>query len=279
MTPRGRTGGTQHAGAVRQESPRPGRRIGGRDRRRARDLLAAAVLALGAGGAAAGGAAAGPGGGTGPEGALGPTTAEILERFDLAQRQTTTLVARFTEEKHLRLLSRPRVSQGRFYFNRPNMVRWEYEDPERKVFVITEDRYVAYYPSEKKAEDVDIRKFVAKRLFRFLAVGQSSKDLEPYYSIARVVDGGTTGTYLLVLTPRRNRVRERLAVLRLFIDARSYLPRRVVYEEPNGDSTRLTFEETRTNVDLPERQFRVDLPSDVLISSTLNGLGRGLGGF
>jgi hypothetical protein len=45
------------------------------------------------------------------------------------------------------------------------------------VFVITEDRYVAYFPADKRAEDVDIRKFVGRRLFWFLAVGQSSRDL------------------------------------------------------------------------------------------------------
>jgi outer membrane lipoprotein carrier protein len=209
----------------------------------------------------------------------GPNTAEILERFDRTQQETTTLVARFIEEKHLRLLARPSVSRGRFFFNRPNQVRWEYDDPERKVFVITEDRYVAYYPTEKKAEDVDIKRFVGKRLFRFLALGQSSGELARYYNIARAVDGSMPGTYLLVLTPRRERVRERLAVLRIWIDSGTFLPHRIVYEEPDGDYTVFTFEDARANIDLPERQFRVDLPSDVQISSTFNGLGRGVSGF
>lgn len=213
-----------------------------------------------------------------PAGAGGHTTAEILERFDRAQQETTTLVARFTEEKNLRLLARPRVSQGRFYFNRPNQVRWEYEDPDRKVFVITEDHYVAYFPVEKRAENVDIKRFVGKRLFRFLAVGQSSKDLARYYDIARVIDGSLENTHLLVLTPRRERVRERLAVLRIWVDAETFLPRRVAYEEPDGDSTVLTFRDLQPNVSLAAQKFRVDLPPDVLISPTFNGLALGQGG-
>ncbi len=211
-------------------------------------------------------------------GAHAPTTAEILERFDRAQRETVTLVARFTEEKSLRLLARPVVSHGRFFYTRPNQVRWEYEAPERRVFVITESSYVAYFPTEKRAENVEIKKFIGKRLFRFLAVGQSTQDLAKYYNIARLVDGTTRDSYLMVLTPRRERVREHLAVLRIWVDAGTFLPRRVTYEEPDGDSTSLTFEDLRPNVDLPERAFRVDLPSDVLISSTFNGLGLGQAG-
>ena len=65
--------------------------------------------------------------------------ARILQAFDKAQRETGTLVASFTEKKELKLLARPVLSRGEFYYNRPNQVRWEYLDPDRKVFVITED--------------------------------------------------------------------------------------------------------------------------------------------
>jgi len=203
----------------------------------------------------------------------GLTTPEILERFDRVQEETATLISRFTEEKNLKLLARPLVSRGRFLYSRPNQVRWEYEHPERKVFVVTENSYTAYYPEEKRAENLEIRKFVGKRLFRLLAVGQSSQDLSRYYNIARVIDGSLEGTYLLVLTPARERVRERLAVLRIWIDAGTFLPRRVAYEEPDGDSTVLTFHDSQPNVDLAASQFKVDLPSDILISGPFNGWG------
>jgi outer membrane lipoprotein-sorting protein len=73
-------------------------------------------------------------------------------------------------------------------------------------------------------------------------------------------------------------VRERLAVLRIWIDAGTFLPRRIAYEEQDGDSTVLTFHDVRPNVDLAARRFSVDLPADVLISSTFNGLSLAQGG-
>jgi outer membrane lipoprotein-sorting protein len=74
-------------------------------------------------------------------------------------------------------------------------------------------------------------------------------------------------------------VRERLAVLRIWVDASTYLPRRIACEDPDGDSTVLTFHDLRANVDLAARQFRVDLPADALVSSTFNGLALGSDGF
>jgi len=38
---------------------------------------------------------------------------------------------------------------------------------------------------------VDIGEFVGKRLFRFLAVGQSGRDLAKYYDLARMIDAGS----------------------------------------------------------------------------------------
>ena len=71
------------------------------------------------------------------EGAAGLTLKTVLERFDHAQRETDTMVADFTERKDLNLLAEPLISRGEFFFNRPNQVRWEYVEPEHKVFLIS----------------------------------------------------------------------------------------------------------------------------------------------
>ncbi len=118
---------------------------------------------------------------TSSNGAPDPMLGRILQAFDKAQRETSSLVAGFTEKKQLKLLARPVLSRGEFYYHRPNQVRWEYLEPDRKVFVITEDMYLAYYPALKRAEEVPIKKFVGKRLFRFLGLGQSIDELGKYY--------------------------------------------------------------------------------------------------
>jgi len=135
-----------------------------------------------------------------------PTLARILDQWDRKQQESVTLVASFTERKELKLLAKPVVSHGEFYYSRPNHVRWEYKEPDHKVYVITEDMYTAYFPALKRAEEVPIKKFLGKRMFRFLAVGQRIGDLARYYDFRLAPQSDVKGTHLLLLTPRSKAV-------------------------------------------------------------------------
>jgi len=199
----------------------------------------------------------------------------ILEHFDRAQAETLTMVARFTETKNLKLLAKPAVSRGEFYYNRPNQVRWEYLEPDSKVFIITESMYVAYYPSLKRAEEVPIKKFVGKRLFRFIGLGQSIDELGKYYEFSLAGNSDIPGTHLLLLTPRKKSIRERVSEMKIWVDATTYLPRQLQYVESDGDSTVLTFQDIRVNVEVATQRFSIDLPRDVVISETFNGFSLG----
>jgi len=204
-----------------------------------------------------------------------PMLARILQAFDKAQRETGTLVASFTEKKDLKLLARPVLSRGEFYYNRPNQVRWEYLDPDRKVFVITEDMYIAYYPALKRAEEVPIKKFVGKRLFRFLGVGQSIEDLGKYYEFRLAAQSDLKDTHLLILVPRKKKLAERVAEMKIWVDSTTFLPRQLQYVESDGDSTLLAFQDIRTNVEVAPGRFRIDLPKDVVVSESFNGFSLG----
>jgi len=213
----------------------------------------------------------------GEAGQFDPTLSleEVLSRFDDKQKATNTLVASFTEHKELKLLEKPVVSQGEFFYTRPNQVRWEYLDPDRKVFVITEDRYTAYYPALKRAEEVPIKKFVGKRLFRFLGVGQSIDDLGKYYDFALAEQSDVEGTYLLLLTPRKKKLRDRVAEMKIWVDGESFLPSRLQYVEADGDTTLLAFTGMQSNIDVSASRFELELPQDVVVSQTFNGFSLG----
>jgi len=203
-----------------------------------------------------------------------PMLARILDAFDRKQKETTTLVAGFSERKDLKLLAKPVLSRGEFFYNRPNQVRWEYLEPDRKVFVITESMYVAYYPALKRAEEVPIKKFVGKRLFRFIGLGQSIEELGKYYDI-RLAPSDIKETHLLLLTPRKKRVRDHVAEMKIWVDAATFLPRQLQYLEADGDSTLLTFHDIRVNEKVASAQFRIELPKDVVVSETFNGFSLG----
>ena len=44
-----------------------------------------------------------------------------------------TISADFVQQKHMKILSRPLVSEGRFYFAAPDSIRWEYNKPLKSI--------------------------------------------------------------------------------------------------------------------------------------------------
>jgi outer membrane lipoprotein-sorting protein len=239
-------------------------------------LLLTTVLWLGPGSGDVRGASSASDDDTGPVPQVSdPTLARILDQWDRKQQESVTLVASFTERKDLKLLAKPVISRGEFYYSRPNHVRWEYKEPDHKVYVITEDMYTAYFPALKRAEEVPIKKFLGKRMFRFLAVGQRIGDLARYYDFRLAPQSDVKGTHLLLLTPRSRTVRDHVAEMKIWVDESTGLPRQLQYFEPDGDTTLLAFEDMRTNVDVAADLFKIKLPADVVVSQTFNGFALG----
>lgn len=61
------------------------------------------------------------------------------ETWEDIQRDTADIVsikAEFTQYKHLKILTKPLVSQGRFYFQKPDSIRWEYSAPVKSILLM-----------------------------------------------------------------------------------------------------------------------------------------------
>jgi outer membrane lipoprotein carrier protein len=62
--------------------------------------------------------------------------ADSWEGLRDASRTITSIEARFIQEKTLPILAKPFVSGGRFYFQNPGSLRWEYDRPVRSVLLM-----------------------------------------------------------------------------------------------------------------------------------------------
>ena len=62
--------------------------------------------------------------------------ADSWEGLREASRRITSVDAHFTQKKTLPMLSRPFVSEGRFFFQAPSQLRWEYDRPLRSVLIM-----------------------------------------------------------------------------------------------------------------------------------------------
>ncbi len=201
-----------------------------------------------------------------------PELPAILARFDEVQNSIHTLSAEFTETTTNPLLVEPIHAAGRFYMTKPTAIRWEYSSPEEMRFVIADDQYTGYFPAQKRAERRNIHRW-REHIFRFFGVGQASDELSKFYDIRHETKANTIpGTDLLVLQPKRKRVRKRVEEAWFWLDATTYLPRQVEYRGSDGRSRKIEFTNIRVNPDLAAGLYRVDIPSGVTITTGFSGL-------
>jgi outer membrane lipoprotein-sorting protein len=62
--------------------------------------------------------------------------ADTWETLKVAADKVTSVSADFTQEKHMKILSRPLISEGVFYFQAPGSLRLEYRHPVRSVLLL-----------------------------------------------------------------------------------------------------------------------------------------------
>lgn len=56
----------------------------------------------------------------------------------------TSIQAEFVQEKHMAILARPLISKGRFSYQAPGSLRWEYDTPVRSILLVDDNRMKRY---------------------------------------------------------------------------------------------------------------------------------------
>jgi outer membrane lipoprotein-sorting protein len=197
---------------------------------------------------------------------------DVLARFDQVQGQVRSLSAEFTQTTRSPLLKDPVVAKGRFYLTKPDSVLWEYSSPEPMRFVVAKGEYTGYFPERKRAEKRDIKRW-SEQLFRFFGLGQGSKELGKFYEITLGASGPDDGgSYVLVLSPKKRRVRKNVEQVKLWVAPSTLLPVRIAYVGKDGAEREIRFVNTRLNPDLAAGLYNVEIPANVPITNGFSGL-------
>jgi len=138
---------------------------------------------------------------------------------------------------------------------RPGRMRWEYKEPEAKLFVSDGRTFYFYVPADRQVivSEQDAERSLAGRLLSgrggILDEFEASLD-EPLEE----------GVLRIRLVPRH----EQADVQRAFLDVEpSGRLRAILLEDLQGNRTRFRFEGLRENTGLPDKLFRFEVPAGV----------------
>jgi outer membrane lipoprotein carrier protein len=179
----------------------------------------------------------------------------LLRKIEQRNARTSDLVARFTQSYRSGILGRETTERGVVSIKKPGRMRWEYKDPEPKLFVSDGRTFYFYVPADKQvivSEQEGQRSLAARLLFGKSGLAeefQASLEEPPEEGILRVV-----------LVPRH----EQPDVVRATVDVEpSGRIRAILLEDVQGNRTRFRFENVRENTGLPDALFRFEVPKGV----------------
>ena len=185
-----------------------------------------------------------------------PSLAEsLVKRIETRHARTEDLVGRFVQSYRSGLLGRELVERGIVSIKRPGRMRWEYKDPEEKLFISDGETFYFYVPEDRQVivlQQDEQRSLAARLLF---GRGGLLEEFE-----ATMDEPWEEGVLRVRLTPRK----ENAELERAFIDVEpDGLVRAILLEDIQGNRTQFRFEELRENTGLSDGLFRFEIPPGV----------------
>jgi outer membrane lipoprotein carrier protein len=165
------------------------------------------------------------------------------------------------------------AESGVVYFSRPGRMRWEYESPEQKLFLVDGKNAWFYIPSDHTASRAKIRESSDWRTPLALLAGKT--DLSKLCRVIELTGPGspagkdsnlqaTGGDAVLRCVPRGSEDGTAAPDVLLEVDSEGWLARIVIHEAGNAQ-TEFRFGNWAENLPISEAKFHFEPPPGVAI--------------
>lgn len=203
---------------------------------------------------------------------LGSVDAHTLVRdLEARYQHAKTLKASFFESVR-EGTGRPTAESGTVYFSRPGRMRWEYEAPQTKLFLVDGTNAWFYVPADHTASRAKVKESSDWRTPIALLAGKAN--LDELCKQVQVVEPGeaksddqkplAAGDWVLRCEPRQDGGDSGLRDILMEVNPQDFLVR-VLIRETGDVQMEFRFGNWQENVTVPESQFHFQPPPGVSI--------------
>jgi len=182
---------------------------------------------------------------------------DYVKQLEAAYKGTSTLRAQFVQTYDSG--GRIRTESGTVYFARSGKMRWEYREPEQKLFLSDGKQLMLYVPSEKQLTRSPVKSSEDARVpFRLLL---SHLNLHKVFGRIEYRDQALkaqTGDRVLAGLPKRNQEEDFREVLMEVTP--TYDIRRLLIRYPDQSTMEFSFDHIERNVPVSPSMFRFSPP-------------------
>jgi outer membrane lipoprotein carrier protein len=185
------------------------------------------------------------------------TGQEVLNEIQNRYEKTNDFEGRFIQEYIGKVMKQPNRGEGKVYFKKRGMMRWDYTVPNQKL--LSDGHTLWYYqPEEKQVLVSDVSRVLKEKTpLAFLAgEGNLSRDfdiLNLNESVSQKEDN-----YVVELVPKE--LLATLSKLMLTVDKKTYTVLQADVFDGLGNVTRTRFIDIKTNVGLSNSFFHFSIP-------------------
>lgn len=178
--------------------------------------------------------------------------ASFLQGIERMATSTKTIKAEFKQEKYLNILANKIDSKGKIYFKKPNLLRWEYNQPFEYVIILNGKEIII--KDQGNVNSFDIGSSQAFKQINELIINSVQGNVldEERFNIEYLENNSV---YLAKLTPKEEQLKKFLKGIDIYFDRNDYSVERVKLIEPGDDYTLITFQNKRMNEDIADEKF------------------------
>jgi outer membrane lipoprotein-sorting protein len=180
--------------------------------------------------------------------------ADDFEQVRKNSAQIKTIQADFIQTKSMKILSKPLISEGRFYYIAPDSFRWEYLKPLKSIVINHKGQTKRYiYSGGKMVEDQSGGAQGMKIILGEINSWMSGNfDQNPSFKATL-----KEGTYTqITLTPVGQNMNSMLQKVIITVSKKDAAVKSVKIIESETSSTIIDFKNTQTNKNIPESIFQ-----------------------
>jgi outer membrane lipoprotein-sorting protein len=163
-----------------------------------------------------------------------------------------SISAEFVQEKHMKILARPLVSSGVFYYQAPASLRWEYRAPVRNILLMNNDRTERHVATaaglvKEAGANLQAMQVVMEQITQWL---DGRFDENPMFA-ANLEPGPK-----IVLVPKEKAFAKMIQRIELLLSNRPGIIDTVTIYETDDSFTRLVFKNVAVNQPMDDSIFR-----------------------
>jgi outer membrane lipoprotein-sorting protein len=186
-----------------------------------------------------------------------PSNYSFADNFDQLRKDAAkikTIQARFVQKKSMKILTRPLISQGLFYYAAPDSFRWEYLKPLRSVVIANKGDTKRYIASggkmiEDKTGGVQAMKIVLNEIAGWMS---GKFDQNPSFT-ATLKEGAYTE---ITLTPVEKNMAGMIEKIIISLSKKEKTAKSVKIIESSNAFTRIDFSDVQINKIISDKTFQ-----------------------